>query len=181
MTILKTLIVYKIILSYNLIGDIMKIKNYINIALIIIWMLVIFSFSHQQGNQSEGLSTKLIIKIAETIKKDDLTEQEKENIVKKYQLITRKMAHITAYFILGILTITLFIDLYGFNYKTVIITLTICFLYACSDEIHQLFINGRNGSFIDILIDTTGAILAILLTKITVYLKNVHKKQNKNT
>jgi len=40
---------------------------------------------------------------------------------------------------------------------------TYCFLYACSDEIHQLFVPGRSGKFTDVLIDSAGALLAVLL------------------
>lgn len=139
----------------------MKLKNYINILLIIIWMFTIFSFSHQKGTNSEGLSSKIIIKIAETLKKEKLSTEESEKIVKKYQLVIRKGAHFTSYFILGFLIIILFKDLYGMNKKSIIITIIICFLYACSDEIHQLFINGRNGSFIDVLIDSFGSITSV--------------------
>jgi VanZ family protein len=38
----------------------------------------------------------------------------------------------------------------------------LCFLYASSDEIHQLFVPGRSGSFIDILLDTFGSSCAIV-------------------
>ena len=101
----------------------MKIKNYINIILIIIWMLAIFNFSNQKGTSSSGLSDKVIIKIAEIITKKELTEQEKENITDKYGLIVRKTAHFIAYFILGFLTIILTTDLYSYNKKTFLFTI----------------------------------------------------------
>lgn len=148
----------------------MKIKNYINIILIIIWMLAIFNFSNQKGTSSSGLSDKVIIKIAEIITKKELTEQEKENITDKYGLIVRKTAHFIAYFILGFLTIFLTTDLYSYNKKTFLFTLLFNFLYASTDEIHQLFINGRNGSFLDVLLDTTGALTAISLVFLLNYI-----------
>ena len=44
------------------------------------------------------------------------------------------------------------------------------FFYACTDEFHQLFVNGRSGQLLDIFIDTLGAIfgvaILILLQKI---------------
>ena len=139
----------------------MKLKNYINIVLIILWMLTIFNFSNQKGATSSGLSDKIIIKIAEIITNKELTEQEKDNITDKYRLIIRKTAHFIAYFILGFLTIILTTDLYSYNKKTFLFTFLFNFLYATTDEIHQLFINGRNGSFWDVLIDSTGALTAI--------------------
>ena len=47
------------------------------------------------------------------------------------------------------------------NTKLVLLSLLICFLYACSDEIHQLFVPGRSGEARDVLIDTLGACLGV--------------------
>ena len=47
-----------------------------------------------------------------------------------------------------------------YDKRIYIITIIFCFLYACSDEIHQLFIPGRSGELLDVLIDTTGGILS---------------------
>lgn len=141
----------------------MKTKNYINILFIIVWMLVIFNFSNQQGTSSSGLSDRITIKIAQIITQNKLTEDEKEQIINKYSFIIRKTAHFIAYFILGFLTIILTTDLYSYNKKTFLFTLLFNFLYASTDEIHQLFINGRHGSFLDVLLDTTGALTAISL------------------
>jgi VanZ family protein len=35
-------------------------------------------------------------------------------------------------------------------------------LYAISDEVHQTFVPGRNGWYVDVIIDSTGALLAAL-------------------
>jgi VanZ family protein len=39
----------------------------------------------------------------------------------------------------------------------------IAVLYAASDEVHQTFVEGRNGTPVDVAIDAAGALLAILL------------------
>jgi VanZ family protein len=36
-------------------------------------------------------------------------------------------------------------------------------LYAASDELHQRFVSGRHSSWVDVLIDSLGAALAVLL------------------
>ncbi len=151
-----------------------KIRNYINIVLIIIWMIAIFNFSNQNGQESAGLSNKIIIKIVEVIKHKNLSVDEKEYFVAKYKFIVRKTAHFTSYFILGVLTSILIVDLKGPT-KTVFIYLILFnFLYACTDEIHQVFINGRNGNFIDVLIDTSGALFAIIFIYFFNFVKNKH-------
>ncbi|GAA4069041.1 hypothetical protein GCM10022410_13710 [Amphibacillus indicireducens] len=39
--------------------------------------------------------------------------------------------------------------------------MAICVLFAISDEVHQLFVPGRAGQVMDVVIDTTGAIAGI--------------------
>ena len=49
-----------------------------------------------------------------------------------------------------------------YNIKTkILVSITLCFLYALSDEIHQLFIIGRSKEFKDVLIDTAGSFIGI--------------------
>ena len=48
------------------------------------------------------------------------------------------------------------------------LALLTAFLYACTDEFHQLFISGRAGRFTDVLIDTTGAFLGLFLVYLIV-------------
>jgi VanZ family protein len=38
----------------------------------------------------------------------------------------------------------------------------VVFLYACSDEIHQLFVPNRSGELLDVLLDTFGGSLGVL-------------------
>jgi VanZ family protein len=42
------------------------------------------------------------------------------------------------------------------------IVLLMVFLFASSDEFHQLFVPGRSGRFTDVLIDTAGCTIGIL-------------------
>ena len=37
------------------------------------------------------------------------------------------------------------------------------FIYACSDEVHQLLVPGRSGQICDVLLDTIGACIGVLL------------------
>lgn len=151
----------------------MKIRNYINILLIIIWMFTIFVFSNQSSHDSQNLSDKVLIKIVEVIKGHNLTSTEEKQYTKKYRVLIRKSAHFFFYFILTILIIILLIDFDISRKRAYILSLVTCILFAFSDEIHQLFISGRNSSFIDIIIDTSGAICAILLLHII----NIVKKK----
>lgn len=138
-------------------------KKYIKLLLLITWMFIIFCFSAQDSNESKNTSNQVIIKTVEFIKQEQLSEPEKEKIIEKFILPVRKSAHFFSYFILGILITLLLKDYYNITITTFIYALIFCFIYACTDEIHQLFVPGRAGQFLDVLIDTTGAIISISL------------------
>lgn len=151
-------------------------KKTISIVSLILWMIIIFSFSSADANKSTGTSDKVITTMIEI--KDKITDQEtpineKEIIVKNSSFYVRKIAHITEYLILGLL---MFNALKQFNILNIYYAIILCILYSCTDEFHQLFINGRSGSFRDILIDTIGILLGTYLYKILVIKE---KKVNK--
>ncbi len=76
--------------------------------------------------------------------------------------LIRKLAHISEYAILALFTYYALIKI-AFNKRIIFqITFLISFLYACSDEFHQLFISGRSGQFTDIIIDSTGCLIMLL-------------------
>ena len=72
----------------------------------------------------------------------------------------RKCADMSEYAILTLLGFLTFLFLHGRGRFLVPIGVT--FLYACTDEFHQLFVPGRAGRFTDVLIDTTGGIIMLL-------------------
>lgn len=151
-------------------------KKIISFIVLILWMIVIFSFSSADANKSTGTSDKVITTMIEI--KDKITDQEtpvseKEIIVKNSSFYVRKIAHISEYLILGLL---MFNTLKQFNILNIYYAIILCVLYSCTDEFHQLFINGRSGSFRDVLIDTIGILLGTYLYKILVIKK---KKVNK--
>lgn len=153
----------------------MKIKQIIKIALIIIWLFVIFSFSAQDSKKSSNTSDQVIIKTAETIKREKLTEKEKEKLIDKYVFVVRKSAHFFLYFVLGILVFILAKDILGLTPASIIYTVIFCLIYACSDEIHQLFINGRAARLFDVFIDTCGSALSTFIIFTLNILKNRFK------
>ena len=117
-----------------------------------IWMLFIFLMSQTSANDSSSQSNFIVAIIIKVINIDHDT----------LSLIVRKCAHFTEY------TILAFLIYYGLaknqvNNKSILLyTVLITFAYACSDEFHQLFINGRSGQFKDVLIDTSGVIFICL-------------------
>lgn len=152
-------------------------KKAISIISLILWMIIIFSFSSADANKSTGTSDKVIttmIEIKDKINDQETPISEKEIIVKNSSFYVRKIAHITEYLILGFLMFNL---LKQYSVTNIYYAIGLSVLYSCTDEFHQLFINGRSGSFKDVLIDTIGILLGTYLYKILVIKK---KKVNKN-
>jgi VanZ family protein len=93
-----------------------------------------------------------------------LSQESVETIV----LIVRKCAHLTEYAILGLLlwraqrkpTRT---SPQPWRWRTAFHTILLVMLYAASDEFHQAFVPSRQASVWDVLLDTTGAVFALLL------------------
>ena len=141
-------------------------KRAILLILIILMMSVIFVFSSRDGEdstkQSMGLIGKTIGFVAEIIN-PDISEDEKLILYEKYHLPVRKFAHISEYFILS-LFVCMFFGTYDIGYiKIIIYSFIFCFLYACSDEIHQLFVPGRSGNIRDVFIDSIGISLPLVV------------------
>lgn len=83
-------------------------------------------------------------------------------------LVLRKIAHILEYAILTLLLIrALRIEKLSIK-RAVIYSVIFALFYALSDEYHQTFIFGRQGSLNDVGIDTIG----ILITGLIWYIKN---------
>ena len=133
-------------------------KRIIYTSLLIIWMVVIFMFSNQNGKESKSVSDKVtsnVIDAVEVVTKDDVSDDKRNNIIKDSRFVVRKLAHFSLYFILGILSY-LTISSYNISNRVIVYSLLLCFLYACSDEIHQMFSDGRTFRILDIFIDTMG-------------------------
>ena len=134
--------------------------------LIIIWMGVIFCFSNQTGPKSSSSSQSVIYligHISKTVTGHNIVNTLSTEAFSFIEFIIRKCAH----FILSILTMLLMFtyETYPLRFKC-FISLLVSFLYACSDELHQFFVGGRSASFRDVLIDSTGACIGIVLTLI---------------
>lgn len=110
---------------------------------LIFMMLIIFSFSNQPGKVSSKVSNA----VANTLQ----NEQKSENVAVSSQplfagLSLRKYAHIILYFFLGLFAILSVQDNRRKWYINFLIAFAICFLYSCSDEFHQAFVQGREKS-----------------------------------
>ena len=116
-------------------------RRWIFLALSLFWMAVIFYFSAQSGSESGELSGFL------------------SELLGLPDWVVRKGAHMAEYAVLGFFLTGFFTT---FPRKRMWLPAWgMAVLYAASDEIHQMFSEGRGPSVRDVCIDAAGAAIGV--------------------
>ncbi len=132
-------------------------------------MIMIFCFSMENAEKSDQRSGRISLLIIRVFYPDYETEEadRQQEIYDLVQHIVRKCAHFTEYMMLGFLIRLCAESWFGHKMKKSRITALIGFgagtAYACSDELHQIAIEGRMGKWTDVLVDSSGVLAGVLL------------------
>lgn len=153
-------------------------KNYIKriicLIFVILWMITVFFFSEQNGDESSKISNETTKVIIQFSKKDS------DSLVERLNPYIRKLAHYSLFTVGGILIYLLFKTFKIYRRKQVLYSLVFGILYACSDEIHQIFVPHRSAMIRDVIIDSLGVLTGITILMIINRLKNKYFYSNKN-
>ena len=136
-------------------------KNIISWIAVLLCMAVIFILSAQTADESQRLSDRFIIIFGLELSSD----------------FVRTCAHFLEYAGLSVLVYN---ALYrSFCCTKPVLSVAVSAIYAVTDEIHQLFVEGRAFQISDILIDSAGAVsgVTVLSIIIFVYTKIKRRKQ----
>lgn len=93
-------------------------------------------------------------------------------------VLIRKLAHMAEFAALAV-PVWLFVS--TFDLKKLLkngLPFVFTALYAASDEIHQLFVEGRAGQISDIIVDSLGALLGIVFINLLICLSVKYKRKN---
>ncbi|NHM29950.1 VanZ family protein [Neobacillus terrae] len=146
-------------------------KKLLSWSLVILWMLVIFTLSNQPATQSDTLSTgvtKFVMELLQVITNGAAD-------LKSFNHIIRKCAHFFVYFVLGILALNALRRSGVFGWRSIGLTVLIYVLYATLDEIHQIFVPGRGPAVKDVLIDSSGGTLGVIINLLLIKLLKVRE------
>ena len=150
----------------------MKNKQRIFTILTLAWTAVIFSFSLQSGDISGDLSGSVLETLLGFFMPSVLDNPEQLEL---FHLNLRKCAHFTEFMILGVLSRN------AMQYRKVqckgIAAMAFCVSIAAVDETLQLFVSGRAGRVQDVLIDSAGALVGLLV--VVMYFRWKNKKAEK--
>ncbi len=126
------------------------------------WAAVIFWFSSQAAQESDGLSigvTQALVDILANVFPDvgDMNLGVANHTV-------RKLGHFGVYLILGFLVCN---GVWAASRKNsargFLKAWALCIVYAGLDELHQYFVPGRGAQFSDVLLDSLGALIGIVI------------------
>ena len=150
-------------------GGTMK-KKVIKGLVVILCMVIIFLFSTDNSVESTKKSNRVIIEVTSFFKLD-LSKKQQQYVIDMFFVPVRKMAHFFIYFVLGIALVSFLREFSIPIRRLLLLSIFLAFLYACTDEFHQLFVPGRSGQIIDVILDTFGASVGVFI-----YYLVFHKK-----
>lgn len=147
--------------------------------LTLVWIVVIYCLSNQTAVESSGLSHMFLSFINEIFNSNYTDDS-----------IIRSVAHSSEFALLTVLSYIALSSTNKISNKTsysespvklmrsdnemnIIFTLWFTVINSIFDEYHQLFVIGRDGSILDVLIDLLGIIIVLIIIRVifTIYLK----------
>lgn len=156
----------------------MKNRKIIFTILTLLWVAVIFSFSLQPGEVSGSLSGSFLRKVLESFapgifEKLETMPQEQLDM---WHMILRKCAHFTEFAVLGVLSsLTLLQTKLS---RRALAAIGFCLAVAATDETLQLFVDGRAGRVLDVMIDGAGALVGIGVVFVGVWIVGYKSTRN---
>ena len=131
----------------------------------LLWYRLIWNFSAQpasiSGDLSDRLLWRLLALLSPAFSAGDVSVQ--NAAVELLSFFERKAAHMFLYFTLILLLWLALAPLLRSKGRQVLTAAALCTVLAALDEYHQAMVPGRSGQVRDVLIDLSGAALALLL------------------
>lgn len=139
-------------------------------------MAAIFLFSAQNADESQLLSDGFLAGLIGRLLEKLLPVLSDKGMA----FDIRKYAHMAEFFCLGVSALLFADELLRKQrlWAAALGAFCLSFLYACTDEWHQIYVPGRAGRFSDVLIDAIGFSLAILFTVLIKLAVDRAKKSN---
>ena len=145
---------------------------------------MIFAFSTQNADRSDHTSSFISKAIISVLYRDYATQtpEKQQEIYDNVQFVVRKCAHFSEYTLLGFMLRLCLESWFGHRTKKhrilTLIGLGAGASYACTDELHQLSIDGRSGQWKDVLVDSSGLLAGVTLgTLLIKSLKHRNKEE----
>lgn len=146
-------------------------------------MVMIFCFSTEnaaESDQRSGTISMVVIRVLYP-EYETMDTPEKKELYDSVQFAVRKCAHFTEYMLLGLMIRLCLESWFGLRirkaYAVLLISTVTGTVYACTDELHQLAIDGRFGTWTDVLVDSCGVLAGVCMGSVLVRYVNRKIKQ----
>ena len=130
-----------------------------------LWYSLIWLLSSQPAEQSTVVSSAVTENVLVAGGSDYSTAQTavQDSINTLLSFFVRKGAHMFLFFILAILVWSALVQLIRHRPRRAVAVAALSILLAVSDELHQKMVPGRSGELRDVLVDTAGVLIALIL------------------
>ena len=142
-------------------------------------MVFIFIFSTEDAESSDQTSGIISRQVIPFVYPDyeQKSPEERKICYDNVQHIVRKTAHFTEYMILGLLIRLCLESWFGRRKRLLTASWAAGTIYAGTDELHQLLIDGRSGQWTDVLLDSGGVMTGVLIAVLVLYLSSRKRLQ----
>jgi VanZ family protein len=142
-------------------------------------MAAIFWFSSKSGEasglQSQSFTERVMAAFLPYFNR--LGETERAELVGRYSPLLRVAAHFGLFSLLGLFCGAFSLTLKGKKAALSLYAFSFCLLYALSDEVHQIFVEGRAFELSDLGVDALGALAGICAALLSYYIYRGKKKR----
>lgn len=130
--------------------------------------LLISYMSGQDKTISYEISGAITDATAWAVKLPVNDENDSFKFIYTLELIYRKLAHVSLYFMLGLSVTSFVVNMSELRKAKVTLwsVILFCFLFSIVDELHQNYVPGRTCSVRDIVFDGSGYLLSVYLFKV---------------
>ncbi|MBR1802805.1 MAG: VanZ family protein [Clostridia bacterium] len=151
------------------------------LGLLIATFALIFHFSSQIAEESDGVSKGLLTKLINVFPyTKHLSVETKLKLVEHGNPIIRKLAHFSIYAAVGV-WIMAFMSTFQIRlYKKWFASMAVGVAYAALDEYHQSFVAGRGPQLMDVGIDSLGVLTGIFVVLIVISIYRALKGDKEN-
>ena len=158
----------------------LKTKRLLSLAVVLAVAAMIFFFSAQKAEDSSKLSGEVTDFVLSLVVPGyrDMTPAERAPYLVNWSLTVRKCAHFSEYALLAVSLVCFLHYLLrkGTPWQILALAWLFATLYACTDELHQTFVDGRGPALLDVAIDSAGALTGALLATLAVGVKYKNQK-----
>lgn len=154
----------------------------LSVIAVVLMCVFIFYMSNRPADESDEMSYGVVYQIVGFVVPgyDQMTYDEQLYWQKQLNYPVRKTAHFMEYAMLGALVLNMLLQIEKARgrrhwagsrnalFKLGASAWALSTAYACTDEIHQLFVSGRTGKITDVLIDSSGVLLGVLIVVVIV-------------